>query len=104
MLNLFRQNTLFAGILTVLLAAALRIPEILSPHNDSFIKSAPFSAWVFNFIENLGNPTFWAITGNIFLVSTQAILINYISSRHNILYKETYMPGLMFVLLSSIFP
>ncbi|MCE2787011.1 MAG: DUF6427 family protein [Sphingobacteriales bacterium] len=104
MLNLFRQNTLFAGILTVLLAAALRIPEILSPHNYSFIKSAPFSAWVFNFIENLGNPTFWAITGNIFLVSTQAILINYISSRHNILYKETYMPGLMFVLLSSIFP
>lgn len=104
MLNLFRRNTLIAAILTILLAAALRIPEFIQPHSYRFIKSAPFSALLFNFFETLGTPGLWALIANIIFISVQAVLINYISSRHDILYKDTYMPGLMFVLLSSIFP
>lgn len=104
MLSLFRQNSVFAGILTLILALLLRIPEYIFPYNSSFIKGAPLSSLLFNFIEGLPNPRLWALIFNGVLVGAQALLINYISARHNVLYKETFMPGLMFVLLSSFFP
>ncbi len=104
MLSLFRQNSVFAGILTLVLALLLRIPEYILPYNSSFIKGAPLSTVLFNLIEGLPNPRLWALILNGVFIGAQALLINYISSRHNILYKETFLPGLMFVLLSSFFP
>lgn len=104
MLTFFRHNTLTAAILTLLLAVLLHIPEFMNPHEYVFIKNAPLASIVFNFIENLGSPYTWALITNTLLVIVQAMLLNYIVSSHEILYKDTYLPGLMFVVLSSIYP
>lgn len=40
----------------------------------------------------------------ILLLIIQALMINYISSSHEVLYKNTVLPGLFFVLLNSIYP
>lgn len=104
MLTFFRQNSVLAGILTTLLALLLRLPDYFAPHPYTFIKGAPLSTLVFNFVETLPNPALWALVFNAVLISAQALLVNYITSRHAILYKDTFLPGLMYVLLSSFFP
>ncbi len=104
MLNLFRQNTIVAGILTIVIAFLLRLPEFISPHTYSFIQTAPFSRIFFAFYDSIPETQFWSVVTATLLVASQAMLINYIVVRHGILYKDTYLPGLMFVVLSSFYP
>jgi hypothetical protein len=88
----------------VLLAIVLKIPVFLNVHPYEFIQTAPLSNTVFSYMRSLPNYLFLSyIIAFIFLI-IQAITVNYVVVQHNILYKDTYLPGLFFILLNSLYP
>jgi hypothetical protein len=64
----------------------------------------PFALVIFDWLKN--NQLFQ--TQNqllaVLLILLQALLINFISSSHDVLYKNSVLPGLFFVMLNSIYP
>lgn len=104
LLNLFRQNTFFAGVMLFVLMIVLHIPAYLAPHQYEYIQHAPLARLVFTFILTLPNHLFWSMVIAQVLIFLQAVFINFIVTQHSILYKDTLMPALMFVLLNSLFP
>jgi hypothetical protein len=104
LLNLFRQNTFFSALLLVLVALLLKIPVLINPHSYAFIQTAPLANTVFSYVHSL--PNFLLVSyviAFVFLI-IQAISINYIVVQHGILYKDTFLPGLFFILLNSLYP
>ncbi len=104
MLNLFRQNTVFAAILMVLVAVLLKLPIYISPHSYEFIQTAPLANTVFTYLHGLPNYIFLSYIIATVLLIVQATLLNYITVRHGILYKDTFLPGLFFIVLNSLYP
>ena len=103
MLNLFRQKTLLAGIMLFVLTVLLRVPAFTAMPKYDFIQNAPFARLAFGFISTLPNAYLWGFILATILVFLQAIFINYIVSSQSILYKDTFMPGLFYILLNSLF-
>jgi hypothetical protein len=102
-LNLFRQKTLLAGIMLFVLTVLLRVPAFTAMPKYDFIQNAPFARLAFGFISALPNAYLWGFILATILVFLQAIFINYIVSSQSILYKDTFMPGLFYILLNSLF-
>lgn len=103
MLNLFRHKSILAAICIMLLAALFRWKVLLYPLPYDFMHSAFLSNMVFDFLKTLHNFTLLSYIVAMILVMLQAVMLNYTVSRHEILYKETYLPGFMFVLLNSLY-
>lgn len=103
MLNLFRQNTLLAGIMLFIITVLLRLPALTALPKYEFIQNAPFARLTFGFVANLPNPYFWSLIIATALVFLQAVFINYIVSSQGILYKDTFLPGLIYIVLNSFF-
>ena len=104
MLNILRQNSALAAIITILLGVLLRVPVYLNAKPYEYIMTAPFSGLLFNFIQTLSNGFLWSYIIATVLIIGQAILLNYIIAKHDVLYKTTFLPGFIFLLFSSIFP
>ncbi|MFN3446302.1 MAG: hypothetical protein ACK44D_11220 [Bacteroidia bacterium] len=103
MLNLFRQNSLLAGIMLFVLTVLLRLPAFTIMPKYEFIQNAPFARLTFGFIAALPNAYLWSFIIATALVFLQAMFINYIVYSQSVLYKNTFMPGLFFILLNSFF-
>lgn len=104
MLNLFRQNTLLAGIMLFFLHVLLRFNLLVSPPHYEFIQNAPLARMFFGFIASLEDPYLWSAIIVSVLIFLQAIAINYIVSSQGILYRSSFMPALFFLLINSFFP
>lgn len=104
MLRLFRQNSIFSGILLFVLCVLLKLPSIIHQHHYDYIQTAPLSRIFFHYLSTINNHILWSLLASVLIVFLQAILINYIVSKHSILYKDTFLPGLFFVLLNSFYP
>ncbi|MCC7533552.1 MAG: hypothetical protein IT246_06385 [Bacteroidia bacterium] len=104
MLNLFRNNTLLAWTLLLILVIVLRIPVYLKPIAYEYNQTAPFANFIFTFIQTIPNHYLWSLIISASIVFVQAILLNYIVTTHEILYKDSFLPALFFVLLNSLFP
>jgi hypothetical protein len=104
LLNLFRQNTAFAAILMVLVVILLKLPVLLNPHTYEFIQTAPLANTVFLYLRTLPNYIFLSYIIGVVLLIVQGISINYIVVQHGILYKDTFLPGLFFIILNSLYP
>jgi hypothetical protein len=102
-LNLFRQNTLLAGILLFVLAVLLRLPVFIHVPKYEFIQNAPFARLTFSFIAALPNAHLWSFIIAATLVFIQALFLNYIVSSQSILYRDTLLPALFFILFNSFF-
>jgi hypothetical protein len=102
-LNLFRQNTLLAGIMLFIITVLFRLPALTTLPKYEFIQNAPFARLAFGFVANLPNPYFWSLIIATALIFLQAIFINYIVSSQGILYKDTFLPGLIYIVLNSFF-
>lgn len=103
MLNLFRQNTLFAGILLFLITVGLRVPAYLHLSPYEYIQNAPFARLSFTFIAALPNALFWSLMFSSTLTFLQAVFLNYIVTSQGILYRDSFLPALFYVLLNSFF-
>lgn len=104
MLNLFRQNTALSALLLVLLAVALKLPVFFWPHQYTFIQTAPLANTVFTFLQTFPNYLFLSYVIAALLLITQALFLNYIVVQHGILYRDTFLPGLLFILINSLYP
>ena len=104
MLNLFRQNTAFAALMMVLIALLLKLPVFLSQPPYEFIQTAPLANKAFTWLKEIPNFLLWSYILSTLLVIIQALFLNYIVVQHGILYKDTLLPGLFFVILNSIYP
>lgn len=104
MLNLFRQNTALSALLLVLLAAALKLPVFFWPHPYTFIQTAPLANTVFTFLQTFPNYLFLSYVIAAILLVTQALFLNYIVVQHSILFRDTFLPGLFFILINSLYP
>lgn len=104
MLNLFRQNSLVAGIMLFFLHMLLRFTVFVETPHYEFIQNAPLARMFFGFISTLPNTYFWSAVIAGVLIFLQALFINYIVISQGILYKDSLMPALFFLLLNSFFP
>lgn len=104
MLNLFRQNTALSALLLVLLALVLKLPVFFWPHPYTFIQTAPLANTVFTFLQTFPNYLFLSYVIAAVLLVTQALFLNYIVVQHGILYRDTFLPGLLFILINSLYP
>jgi hypothetical protein len=103
LLSLFRQNTPLAGILLFLLTLLLKLPAFLELPQYTFIENAPFARLIFTFVRLLPNTELWCLIIATALVFLQAVFINYIIASHGVLYKNSFMPALFYVVLNSLF-
>ncbi len=104
MLRIFRENSLLPGILLLILCFLLKLPSIIHQRGYDYIQTAPLSRIFFHYLQTLNNHILWGEVASAVIVFLQAFLLNYIVSQHSILYKDTFLPGLFFVLLNSFYP
>jgi hypothetical protein len=64
--------------------------------------AGPLADLLFVQLKQLPAYTYHSIATAVLLM--QALLLNYITVRHDVLYKHTYLPALMYVVLNSAFP
>jgi hypothetical protein len=82
----------------------LRLPSIIQLRPYGYIQTAPLARIIFPFMQDLSNHLLWSYIISAVLIFLQALLINYIVTQHGILYKDTLLPGLFFVILNSFYP
>jgi hypothetical protein len=104
LLNLFRQNTALSALLLLVLAFALKLPVFFWPHPYTFIQTAPLANTVFTFLQTFPNYLFLSYVIASVLLVAQALFLNYIVVQHGILYRDTFLPGLFFILVNSLYP
>lgn len=104
MLRLFRENSVLSGILLFVLCIALKIPASLHQHNYGYIQTAPLSRIFFHYLSSIDNHILWSLIASGLIIFLQALLLNYIVSQHSILHRDTFLPGLFFILLNSFYP
>jgi len=86
------------------LCIALKIPASLHQHNYGYIQTAPLSRIFFHYLSSIDNHILWSLIASGLIVFLQALLLNYIVSQHSILHRDTFLPGLFFILLNSFYP
>lgn len=86
-----------------LLLALLRLPVLSETPHYEFIQNAPLARMFFGFVTTIPNYYFWSLVMAAVLVFLQALFINYIVTSQGVLYKESFMPALFFVLINSFF-
>jgi hypothetical protein len=106
LVNLFRQNSALSALLMVIIAVLLKLPVLLWPHPYQFIQTAPLANTLVYLPANGAQlPVFISyIAATSLLIIIQAIFLNYIVVQHSILYRDTVLPGLMFILINSLYP
>jgi hypothetical protein len=104
LLNLFRQNTALAAFFALLLALALRMPLFFDLPQYNSEASGPLAVLMFKYIDKLQHPLLVSYILSTIIIVLQAVLLNYIFIRHDILYKISYMPAFVYILSSSLFP
>lgn len=94
---------MLAGILLFIITVVLRIPAYINITPYEYIQNAPFARLSFTFIAALPNALLWSLIVSSSLVFLQAIFLNYIVTSHGILYRDSMLPALFFVVLNSFF-
>jgi hypothetical protein len=87
-----------------LLLALLRLPVLSETPHYEFIQNAPLARMFFGFVTTIPNYYFWSMVMAAVLLFLQALFINYIVTSQGVLYKESFMPALVFLLINSFFP
>ena len=103
MLRFFRENSVLPVILSLIICLVLKLPSILQVHHEEYIQTAPLSRIFFHYFGNINNHVLIGKIISASIVFLQAWLLNYIVSQHSILYKDTFLPGLFFILLNSFY-
>jgi hypothetical protein len=88
----------------IVVAVLLKLPVLVAPHPYPFIQTAPLANLLFIFLQTVPNYVFLSYVAATSLLVIQAIFLNYIVVQHGILYKDTVLPGLMFIIINSLYP
>jgi hypothetical protein len=66
--------------------------------------NAPLAQVTFNWITTFDDYYYFSAVSATFFVLLQAYLVNFITTKNSILNKDSFLPGLFFVLLNSLYP
>jgi len=104
MINIFRRFHPINAVWLAILLFVLRIGYVFhAPDNMEFTFVEPFA----RALVPLDYEHFFSTPVNILLaavlVFAQALLVNYLANKHNLLNKSTFLPALMYVMASGLF-
>ncbi|MFA9212847.1 MAG: DUF6427 family protein [Candidatus Methylacidiphilales bacterium] len=104
MLNLFRNNNIFSFVFIIVFAILIRLlPFLVNVPFDLNI-NAPLAQVTFNWITTFDDYYYFSAVSATIFVLLQAYLVNHIVTKNSILNKDSFLPGLFFVLLNSLYP
>lgn len=103
MLNLFRSNTLVAIIAFTVFSILIRLAGFITDIPLFLQSPTPAAKFVINWMQHYA-PLGWqsALIAAMLLI-LQAYFINFISNSQEIIFKDSVLPGLFFVLINSIY-
>lgn len=103
MLNIFRNNALSAIIAFSIFSILLRVGGFVNDTPLHMQSPTPVAQFVLNWMHHYA-PLAWqsAMLATV-LVILQAYFINFISNSQQIIFKDSVLPGLFFVVLNSIY-
>ncbi len=102
MLRLFKTHQIYPVVPLVVVAIAMWVLSWGSHFNVLETNGMPLYDLVFRVLAP-GGLRAYAIVGFLLFVS-QAIHLNFIVNKHEILYKDTWLPALSYLIIGSIFP
>lgn len=103
MIRIFQQNNLFAALVLLLVVFGLRLYPVLNIYTPDFNTNAPLADLLFKYLYSLPSYEIISIVSSGILLYLQALMVNYLGNRHQILYKYSMLPALFFVVLNSIY-
>jgi len=104
MINIFRRFHPINAVWLAILLFALRIGYVFhAPDNMEFTFVEPFARALvpLNYEHFFSTPVNILLAG--VLIFAQALLVNYLANKNNLLSKSTFLPALMYVVVSGLF-
>ncbi len=103
MLNLFRNNSIFALLFLIVFTVLIRISPFLITLPIDLNINAPLAQILFEWITTFEDYYYFSVVSASFFVVLQAWLLNHLVVKHSILRKDSFLPALFFVLLNSFY-
>ena len=101
-LRFFKTNQPAAAFAIPVIVLVLWLPAFSHPALSDMQDGMPVYQWLFALVGHL--PSFVIKLICIAIVSFQAIYIHRIVVKHEVLYKDSYLPSLMFAVIASCLP
>jgi len=104
LLNLFRNNSIFAFLFLIVFTVLIRLLPFLRIIPIDLNINAPLAQFIFSWISTFDDFYFFSAVIASFLVLLQAWMVNNLVINHSILIKDSFLPALLFILLNSFYP
>lgn len=104
MLNLFRNNSIFAFVFLIVFTVLIRLMPFLRIIPIDLNINAPLAQFIFNWVSTFEDYYFFSAVSASFLVLLQAWMVNHLVVKNTILMKDSFLPALLFVLINSFYP
>src|SRR6185369_2231315 len=101
-LRFFKTNQPAAAFALPLIVLVLWLPGFSRPAISDVQDGMPVYQWLFSWVNQM--PAFAIKLLCITIVSFQAIFIHRIVVKHEVLFKDSYLPSLMFAVIASCLP
>lgn len=105
LVRLFKTQNPFNLILLLILAISIRLPYLMdnSPI-PVFNYNEPFSTFIFGRYASLWDNKVWNVVITTLLYYAAALWLNKIVNDFSLIFKNTHLPSLLFVVITGIFP
>lgn len=105
LVRLFKQQEALNLIVLVILAFAIRLPYLLNEEPiPVFNYNEPLSLFLFNTFQSLWSLKLWNTILTTLMYVSMGIWLNKIINDYGLLFKNTMLPSLLFVIITGIFP
>jgi hypothetical protein len=104
LLNLFRNNSIFAFVFLIVFTVLIRLLPFLQTIPIDLNINAPLAQFIFNWVTTFEDYYYFSAVSATFFVVLQAWMVNHLVIKHTILEKDSFLPALLFVLLNSFYP
>jgi len=98
----FRSTQIFPVIILVLISALMWFTSLSSGYNVVAANGMPLYDFTRSLFLHL--PLSVAASLAFVLFTGQALYINYVVNKHEVLYKQSWLPALMFVIIGGLMP
>lgn len=105
MIALFKQKSPANIIILLIFGLLIKLPiflypkEVVATDNDGRLYQALVQA-----INNTGNSALLASAIAFFLLYIQALMINYLVNEYRMTTRQTYLPGMAYLMITSLLP
>ena len=101
-LRFFKTNQPAAAFVIPLIVLVLWLPGLFHPAINASRDGMPVYQWIYSLVNPFAALVIKLLC--IAIVSFEAIYIHFIVVKHEVLYKDSYLPSLMFAVVASCLP